>query len=279
MYDSVIDPFGPLTHEQDYLDIDERFSEVEEDGDDEFVFKIHFELQPEIQILQRTRYSFWDALGDIGGFHDGLALLISFFMSSISSALFTKELEKSGRVDKTPELTKTEIVAQTRLARLLSSESQHMQIKENYLRLFLKTFDFSKIQSSSVMHVVGDFLCRGRRRARQRQFNYFKQLDIQQIIANSLSYRAFIRSFLTPSQRVLLDNQRSRLISYDGNTCSSESDNSKQNPTTVTQVLSGFTPTNRFERQLLLGILFKKGRVPEGQGAPATQLLTQESVK
>jgi len=170
------------------------------------VFKLHFELQPDVQIMQRQRYSFWDALGDIGGFHDGLVLLVSMFMSSISSALFTRELEQSNRVDEPPELTKAEIAAQMRLARLLSTESQHVSISGNYLRVLMKYFSFSELRKTSLMRVCGDFLCRGKRRARQRQFNYFKQLDIQQIVENSLSYRTFIRSFLTRTQKLLLDN-------------------------------------------------------------------------
>ena len=34
------------------------------------------------------RYNFWDLLGDVGGFHDGLYLLLSLFMASYSSYNF-----------------------------------------------------------------------------------------------------------------------------------------------------------------------------------------------
>ena len=39
-------------------------------------------------IQNRTRYNFWDLLGDIGGFNDGLFLLCSIFMSSYSALAY-----------------------------------------------------------------------------------------------------------------------------------------------------------------------------------------------
>ena len=34
----------------------------------------------ELYIESRMRYNFWDLLGDVGGFHDGLVLVASLFM-------------------------------------------------------------------------------------------------------------------------------------------------------------------------------------------------------
>jgi len=45
-----------------------------------------------MQNFSRQRYSCWAALGDIGGFHDGLILIVSIFMGSISSSSFTNAL-------------------------------------------------------------------------------------------------------------------------------------------------------------------------------------------
>ena len=36
------------------------------------------------RIEQRTRYNYWDLLGDVGGFNDGLFLIFSIFMSIFS---------------------------------------------------------------------------------------------------------------------------------------------------------------------------------------------------
>ena len=42
-------------------------------------------------IEQRTRYTIWDLLGDVGGFHDGLFLLGSAIVSIIARLSFQKD--------------------------------------------------------------------------------------------------------------------------------------------------------------------------------------------
>ena len=52
-----------------------------EDPNDEFVdmkvldFEVSVHLGKNIEIIERTRYNFWDILGDVGGFNDGLYLV------------------------------------------------------------------------------------------------------------------------------------------------------------------------------------------------------------
>ena len=53
-----------------------------------------FELDNKKTQIQRQRYTFWAALGDIGGFYDGLNLLISIFLAPLSSALFFNDFVK-----------------------------------------------------------------------------------------------------------------------------------------------------------------------------------------
>ena len=45
-------------------------------------------LSNNMQVLERSRYNYWDALGDIGGFNDGLVLLLKLFMTRYSSMMF-----------------------------------------------------------------------------------------------------------------------------------------------------------------------------------------------
>ena len=40
----------------------------------------------------RKRYSFWEALGDVGGFYDGICLLIWMFMAPITRVIFTNDI-------------------------------------------------------------------------------------------------------------------------------------------------------------------------------------------
>ena len=37
-----------------------------------------------MSIEARTKYNIWDLLGDVGGFNDGLFLVVSLFMAPIS---------------------------------------------------------------------------------------------------------------------------------------------------------------------------------------------------
>lgn len=39
-------------------------------------------------VSERKRYNFWDAVGDIGGFHDGIVLIIQVFMAPYSAMMF-----------------------------------------------------------------------------------------------------------------------------------------------------------------------------------------------
>ena len=51
-------------------------------------------------IMERKRYNCWDALGDIGGFNDGLVLLLKLFMARYSSAMFDHSIVQGSRYRK-----------------------------------------------------------------------------------------------------------------------------------------------------------------------------------
>ena len=46
--------------------------------------------------MQRQRYNYWMALGDIGGFHDGMSLLIGLFMGPYSALVFLQNFVQGG---------------------------------------------------------------------------------------------------------------------------------------------------------------------------------------
>ena len=62
-----------------------------------FEFEMSFEVDIEQVMFTRQRYTFWTALGDVGGLHDGLLLLINIFMASISAASFTGALTNDAK--------------------------------------------------------------------------------------------------------------------------------------------------------------------------------------
>ena len=88
-----------MTEKINYLTVSKTWFYTET-RDDEQIFEalskiqLLFEVDNKMRKIQRQRYSFWAALGDIGGFYDGLNLLISSFLDPFSSALFFNDLVK-----------------------------------------------------------------------------------------------------------------------------------------------------------------------------------------
>ena len=62
------------------------------DGDfSVFNLEVTLSLNGWLKVEQRTRYNMWDLLGDVGGFHDGLFLLGSMFVTTYSNFSFKKD--------------------------------------------------------------------------------------------------------------------------------------------------------------------------------------------
>lgn len=64
------------------------------------------ELSVLTEIQQRVRYNFWDLLGDVGGFNDGLILLFSIFMGTYSAFSYSLDLLAEMHVDTAPKQLK-----------------------------------------------------------------------------------------------------------------------------------------------------------------------------
>ena len=56
--------------------------------DEEKKILISFTLSDDIVIEKRTRYTLWDLLGDVGGFNDGLVLVLQILTSAYSAVSF-----------------------------------------------------------------------------------------------------------------------------------------------------------------------------------------------
>ncbi len=53
----------------------------------------------QLAVESRTRYNFWELLGDVGGFYDGLILCCSIFMSVYSAMAFKVDVLNNKVVD------------------------------------------------------------------------------------------------------------------------------------------------------------------------------------
>ena len=94
LFDSLYDPFGEKTDVQEFLDISESETTQLVSFKPKIGFSHKFHIANTIHIQRRFRYDFWTALGDIGGFHDGLDLIIKFFMVPIAAIFFENDILK-----------------------------------------------------------------------------------------------------------------------------------------------------------------------------------------
>ena len=100
--DSIIDPFESQTHEINYVQINEAQSKFQDDEQSEILMDyIHyFVLDVDFIEEKRVRYSLWNVLGDVGGFHDGLVLLIRILIAPFAAYNFFFDLIKKSHQQK-----------------------------------------------------------------------------------------------------------------------------------------------------------------------------------
>ena len=98
MHDSIIDPFGTATDHQKFLNVEVR-NDVEFNQDEDGVICNQFYLHGKSMIHQRLRYGVWQALGDVGGFYDGLGLMFGSIISQFAASKFVLELFTGKKVD------------------------------------------------------------------------------------------------------------------------------------------------------------------------------------
>ena len=49
---------------------------------------------------KRVRYSYWDALADVGGLHDGLSLIVKLLIAPLASTYFSHDLVRNSMKDR-----------------------------------------------------------------------------------------------------------------------------------------------------------------------------------
>ena len=88
VHDNIVNPFSSLSAEYSYIQVVSTRIDYQED------IGINIVIDNSVQEESRTRYSLWTALGDIGGFHDGLTLLMQVVITPIAATLFENDLLK-----------------------------------------------------------------------------------------------------------------------------------------------------------------------------------------
>ena len=61
---------------------------------DDYLYEQNFFIDNKVKVEKRIRYNFWMALGDVGGLHDGLYIILSVIIMPIAATLFENDLLK-----------------------------------------------------------------------------------------------------------------------------------------------------------------------------------------
>ena len=121
-------------------------------------------------IESRTRYSFWTALGDVGGFHDGLTLLMKVFMASIAAISYENDLLKGNLFEE--HLTPDQKYSRRKLAKQVSSSiaiDGPILRQNSNMEVFLHAISSLKPAKLGLCHSILDCICRGVRRRRRQK--------------------------------------------------------------------------------------------------------------
>ena len=133
--DELVNPLASSDDASLFISADSQQSFDFNDGHGrELSIQIKAFLSGELHVEQRTRYNFWDLLGDVGGFHDGLILLAEIFLGFAAQLAFESDylngrlLDNSGknfkRVHNSPQFQS-----------LLSSVNEGRRLEKGHAKL------------------------------------------------------------------------------------------------------------------------------------------------
>ena len=158
-----------------------------------------------MQQMATVRLSFWQALSDLGGFHDGIYVLVKAFIAPIAASLFQSELVKGIRVDPYAEDEgKKEIKKRETIDNNATwQENQSMQKDKSEEQSMINVVKRLEPARVSFFPGVMNCICHSARKHKgywkiQRLVDFkTDQLDIRSIISNAVGVRDFFTSFLS----------------------------------------------------------------------------------
>ena len=148
--DEVFNPFSQQTDSLDFYQVHDSL--VSTDSTD---YEHVFELDNKMQVSSRVRYSLWQALGDIGGFHDGLFMVVRFLIAPIAATFFHKEILQKDLTE--TKLTNRERQRRSKVAQAIIFDSQ--QTRQDIGSLLTETFKVTKPVKISVFISIKNCLC------------------------------------------------------------------------------------------------------------------------
>ena len=124
--DAIWNPFSGATDLKEYIALSYTNEQSIKAVGAETLYENEFTISNELQIEKRIRYNFWMALADIGGFHDGLFLVLSLFMSPFAAKLFDNDLMRGNVFNWS--LNRKKKRDRNRLVQSLNSPTQQLPI-------------------------------------------------------------------------------------------------------------------------------------------------------
>ena len=167
MHDSLWDPFEPETEEFEFLTVNNNYRIAEQA--EKLLFKLYFEIEPEVQMMSRKRYNFWELLSDVGGFFEGVKLLLSFFLTTISAIYFKLDIE-TGSLEQDAPPNDSVKEKKEKLARKIKNKSKQVVVEGEKLGTVTHVYNELKIISDSFWTALFRSLCA--KRDKRRKLNY-----------------------------------------------------------------------------------------------------------
>ena len=92
--DSLVDPFNQATDELSFLSIDNsKIVNFDNKAGLRSTGILHFcQIDVQKQFIKRNSLDIWDLVADVGGFHDGLLLLVGLAMYPFSTCLYQQDV-------------------------------------------------------------------------------------------------------------------------------------------------------------------------------------------
>lgn len=149
--------------------------------------------------MERARYTFWDCLGDVGGFHDGIILVLYYIMIPYSAASFKSHFSNDAKYSK-----KTSIETQQRQQSLANMwQELETPIRVNKLSLSVLKQLFGQIKKVKTQLWCSICACLVRRKRWQGVIKskmvdrMDKHLDIKNLIETSIRVKLLTSRLLT----------------------------------------------------------------------------------
>ena len=154
MYDSIFDPFGTATDKLSFLNEAYFYEDLMDDHT-----LIVFELDGKTKIQQRIRFGVWQALGEIGGFYDGLGLIFGTVIRQLAATKFLIEIFTGMQVEKHNKNNQQKS-NQKAFVRAIKTSEPGLLTNETNFRVLLDAVKNLKTLKLSLQLATANFCCR-----------------------------------------------------------------------------------------------------------------------